>query len=27
MARYDGDPKLAKETIDIEAAGATSRRT
>ena len=24
MARYAGDPKLAKETIDIEAAGATA---
>jgi len=23
MPRYAGDPKLAKETIDIEAAGAT----
>jgi hypothetical protein len=23
MARYAGDPKLAKETIDIEASGAT----
>jgi len=23
MARYDGDPKLAKETIDIEAAGGS----
>ena len=23
MARYDGDPKLAKETIDIESSGAS----